>query len=277
MPREVEPKRYSRRSFGSGLFKLAGVLGASAILKMGRLPNLSRDVAEGGFIREDLSDKLQGESFQTIAHNGANASDNFEVFRRTNCDYIEIDVFTHNGEVYVGHPDKLAGIPIDSSKSTIGLDNPVRKFSEVAEEVFTDGKKLFIDFKDGPSVGRVFDFLAEKQMLETSSFTSTAWGNLIEIRNRQGGNCDNLFFTIQNDEDFEKFIEYDKFPRAPFGVSLDKKSATRENIQKLKARGAIVYVYTVDTPEGALNFIGDGADGITTNNISLMNIKPLQA
>jgi len=240
-------------------------------------PKLDPELPKFERIDPLVLEMLRRYSFQTVAHNGGDYAPFYKEYARTGCDFIEIDVFRHRGKVYVGHEKYFGGIGIDTFHKSVSLSAPNRMFSSVVNEIKKDGYRIFIDFKDTDSPDQVLNILEDHKMLSDSAFSSEAWRVLEKVKERQGGNASNLFYTIQNEKNIDNFFTYDGLPKGPFGISLDAKIASKENISRFHEAGGTVFVYVIKTVKQAVTVLANGADGIISNNLTLLSFQPKTA
>lgn len=258
--------RFSRRTMVSGALKGgAGLLGL--FILGGGIPELS-EKEEGpiqGYIDEPTRERLLSFDFQTVAHNGGEHDKWLDEYLYTGCDYIELDIRKNNqnGRLYIAHNE-------DDSRN-----GRKRDFASVARRVLDNGNKLFIDLKDTDSPLPVLDFLRASGVASSSIITSASWDGPRQIEELTGEDLPLPSFTIQKREHVDIFLRWEKFPQGPFGISLDKKAASERNIRRLKSAGAsTIFVYTIESADRALQVLENGADGIITNNLTLLNVKP---
>lgn len=213
----------------------------------------------------------QYEGFQTIAHNGAGP--HYKAYAKTGCNFMEADVYKYHGEIYVGHEEYFGNIGVDQSQGSITFSGPSRKLSSVIRRMKRDGYRPFIDFKDTDSPKQALGILKEQKMLADAVFSGEAWAALETVKEEQGGDTSNLYYTMQNESSIKTFFNPDGFPDGPFGVSMDEGIASEENIGRFKDAGATVFVYPIKTARQALRVLANGADGLITNNLTLLSFQ----
>ncbi|MBI2031862.1 MAG: hypothetical protein HYT08_04590 [Candidatus Levybacteria bacterium] len=267
-------KKETRRVFlGRGVKIAEGGASIYFVAKVFGFPAISPEQPTFERIDQITFDELSKyEGFETVAHNGGNLRPFYRQFKRTGCNFIETDAYTYRGKVYVGHEEYFAGVGLDRSQGSITLSRPSRKLSTVIQEIKKDGYKVLIDFKDTDSPGPVLDILEENQISD-AVFSGEAWSALGQVREKQGGDASNLFYTIQNERNIDTFFVHDGFPDGPFGISLDAEVASEENISRFHEAGGTVFVYVVKTARQALRVLGNGADGLITNNLTLLSLQ----
>lgn len=248
-------------------------LGYLILAKMGVFPKLSPEWPNPEKIDPLTLELLQEYKFQTVAHNGGNYGPFYREFAKTGCDFIEVDVFRHHGEVYAGHEEYFRGIGIDTSQRSISLSWPSVSLSSVIRKIKKDGYKAYIDFKDIDSPEPTLKILQENDMLSSSVFSAEAWPALGNVGKIQGGNASNLFYTMQSERNINTFFSHDGFPDGPFGISMDEGIASDANITRFKDAGASVFIYPIKTARQALRVLKNGADGLITNNLMLLSLQ----
>ncbi|MEM4270902.1 MAG: hypothetical protein QXO70_02275 [Candidatus Pacearchaeota archaeon] len=274
VPSAYSEKLTRRALFGKGVKIAEGGISILLVAKVFGFPAINPEYPTFEAIDQITLDKLSKyEGFQTVAHNGGNLYSNYRQFKLTGCDYIETDVFSYHDTIYVGHEGYFVGIGIDSSRGSITFSRPSREFRRVAREIKKDGYRLLVDFKDTSSTDKVLDILEEHGMLSSAIFSSEAWSVLNKVKDRQNGEASNLFYTVQNQRGVETFLKQSSLPNGPFGISLDKSVSSEENIRKFKEAGGKVFVYVVKTARDAVKVLANGADGLITNNLSLLSFQ----
>ncbi len=259
--------------FSPWLAVLAGVLilvvGAAAVgvLMLSQVDDYTRGRMPVQFYRDleaaDLLDDYR--STFAIAHN---SGDSLEATRRAiehGADVIEVDVISIRGELYAGHrtPLPLLG-PLLFRGPRLG---EVWEAAALVEVIKLDLKESSPDF-----VARVLRFLEERAPRDTvvvspsiSVLASFQEGAPHVVRVLSVPNAASLESLLAAEDVFRvgRLIE---------GVSVAHSALTEERVGALKARGLMIFAFTVDDLERVNELVALDVDAITTDNLALMEL-----
>lgn len=265
------PLRISRRRFNN--FALSA-LAVSGILLVNRGHTFNPD-KYGYFGSVDELEKIKLRTFSplTVGHNGANTESRLEQSLNAHMDFIEADVSYNNRSFWVGHEKRILGFFSYDEESKAGwIGGPKMFLEDVLLLATNTDKKLLLDLKDvyPGDIDKLLQLLSKYEALESSAFSGKSWRTLTNLI-AMGVKSKNIFFTINSRDGYEAFKRFEVLS-IPFGVSLNKSLADPGNISALQVRGGRVLVYKVDSGEDALTVLRNGANGLISNNLSLLEI-----
>lgn len=224
-----------------------------------------------GYLEEispDIKSELLKYSPVTIAHRGGNGVDNLNKTLGARANFAEADVRPVRGSIVVGHEQYFGPFVVDGARRSFRIGGPRLLLDEVAQYSATQDQNLFLDLKDvNLQDARRIEGIIEKRGLKgKTAYSSKNWEVLDEL-----GGKDNLFYTIEDMDGFKKFIlQQEKMKRR--GVSMNQGVVVPESMEWLKDLGVKIWVYTIHNSEDGLRVLQLGADGLISNNLSLLSI-----
>jgi hypothetical protein len=226
-----------------------------------------------------------------IAHAHGNLRDKIEVATAADVDFIEADLWYRAGEVWLRHERRLGCLPLLYDRRPVGVDsvgpwslplfaryylradiNPLR-LTELLER--SAGKRrLLLDIKDdlgqedgGAYARKLVGILAEAGCEESAIVCGRA--ETLDCVRDVAPHFD-VRYTVQRQPQWDSFLRRLKTDPGLRGVSMYHKFLSDSVARFLDENGLEVFCWTVDDPEEARRLVEMGADGITSNNIALL-------
>ena len=259
----------NRRQFNEAFIKTIGALLVLETLR-GTLPRED----EFGFI-ENLSAETRHQLLlynpKTIAHRGGNSIKHLELSKQAGVDFVEVDLKRYLGRSLITHGEKWPAVAYDHARRLFGLSGSIPNVFEISQGIKDQNQNFFIDLKgDSPLTLVEAVNITRKNGLEDKVSYFGNWQTLdilADVFDRR----DNLFYSIGNPIALYRFLN-EQPQRKAQGVSLDIKLASEETISILHQNGCKVYVYGVHTSKEAIEVLEYGADGLISNNLSLLSV-----
>ncbi len=211
-----------------------------------------------GILFEEILRKTT--NVDSFIHNAEVIIPDFETLQNTtNISAIELDIYSQNGRAVIGH----------SETEIVRTPKNTKEFSGILGQIKNNGFELHIDLKS-PDIGvarQVHNSLPPKALI------STPHHELLD--DLQKRNTDKvLLYTIntpQKKAEFERRI-FDKELFKNSGVSIHFKYLIQDDVKFYQEHGLYVLAYTVDTVDTAANLCKYGVNGITSNNLNILNL-----
>ncbi len=209
-------------------------------------------------------------------------------------DMIEVDVCNRGGDVYAHHSRRLTPLPLLADKKTPGHPlprpalpvwpgywvwphvNPL-KLGEVLQIVGGD-KRLLLDVKGRYKGGRSAGFaeaIARRVREHQASSWAVVCGQTYPVLNalRHVDNEIEVRYSLKKPYQWESFVRKMKDRRVR-QVCISRHFMDDEKARLLQQNGVNVYVWTIDDPEAARRWAEQGADGIISNDLELLEGLP---
>jgi glycerophosphoryl diester phosphodiesterase len=184
---------------------------------------------------------------------------------------VETDVQVHDGVFVAEHEHRAGPLSYDWHRRLLRLSHPPFELEPVLQQARRLDARLLLDLKlDATWVPALLGLVKRHVSLDTVAFTGE-WRPLDAIRESGVKTAGFNYGGMNRWWKLERFLRQQPRLQRP-GVSLHKKLASRENIDRLHAGGAAVLVYVVWDPAEALDLLQRGADGLITNNIALAEV-----
>lgn len=226
-----------------------------------------------------------------IAHAYGNLRDKIEVAVAADVDFIEADLWYRAGEFWVRHERRLGCLPLlydrrPKGAASVGpwtiklfaryylrLDiRPVR-LTELLER--TGGKRrILLDIKDrldeedGRAYARKLVRILAEAGCEESAIVCGRADTLDSVR-EVAPQLD-VRYTVQRQPQWDAFLRRLEADGSLRGVSMYHKFLSDSVARFLEENNVEVFCWTVDDPDEARRLVEMGADGITSNNIALL-------
>jgi len=234
-----------------GFFVAMGSLAGAAIVGFGR--------PEAPFNERDRERLREAKGVDSFVHNAEMLYPNFDQIPNTHgVTGLEVDVYSLEGIPVIGH----------SKREVTRIPEDLDELEFILGSVDANGFKINLDLKSNdPKV-------AEKtsRVLPKGSFISTPHHNLLdELR----GSPHTLLYTLNSEEkqrEFEIRLENgERFRNSGVSARLDLLDKAKVERYK-KGCGLYVLAYPADNYGIAAGLCDDGVNGITSNNIEILQL-----
>ena len=229
-----------------------------------------------------------------IAHAYGNSRAALRRALNANVDMIEVDVWYRGDDVYAHHARRLSPLPLLADKKTPGHPlprpafpvwpgywvwphlNPL-KLGEVLQIVGGD-RRLLLDVKGRYKGGRSAGF-AEAIVRRVREHQASSWavvcGQTYAVLNalRHVDNEIEVRYSLEKPYQWESFVRKMKDRRVR-QVCISRHFIDDEKARFLQQNGVNVYVWTIDDPQAAHRWAEQGADGIISNDLELLEGLP---
>ena len=209
-----------------------------------------------------------------IAHGGGNSLGTARDFLKDGADYLEVDLWVHNGPFEARHERRLRWLPLLFEKWYLRRVPSARYgLRELLEESAGQGAGIFLDLKNGGAGAATL----LRRMLSAAPHpgrivaSSQQWGTLRAIREMLPDV--DAFYSIDVRAKLDLFLSIADRDTRPRGISCRHSLLTRRHVQLLHERGMLVVAWTVDDVERARELVSWGVDGLTTHNVREMRAE----
>ncbi|HEY7268885.1 MAG TPA: hypothetical protein VH951_03580 [Dehalococcoidia bacterium] len=185
---------------------------------------------------------------------------------------VETDVQVHDGRFVAEHEHRAGPLSYDWQRRLWRLGDPPFSLEPVLAEAKRLDAGLLLDLKLTTDwVPALIGLVRRYGLIENAAFTGE-WRPLDAIHDYGVTTTAGFNYGGMNRGwKLERFLREQPRMKRP-GVSLHKKLASRENIERLHGTGAQVLVYVVSDGAEALELLRHGADGLVTNNVALAEV-----
>jgi glycerophosphoryl diester phosphodiesterase len=197
-----------------------------------------------------------------IGHRG-NSRDEVVRFLGSGADFIEIDLWVHEGNFESRHERALYPLPLLFERWYLKLRSPHFDLSDTVAAI--DGRAyLFLDLKNGGShvVPLVRETLRRFPGLHLSASASD-WATLRALHDAVDEV--DVFYSMEVPERLDLFLSVIERDHRPLGVSCRARMLTPAIVDRCHALGLKVVAWTVDEPDAARRLAAWGVDAITTH------------
>ncbi len=226
-----------------------------------------------------------------IAHAYGNTRQGLRTALAAEIDVIETDVWYHAGDIYVRHDHRLNPLPLLVDRRMPGhplpslsvplwrgyyirLDLNSLRLREALQ--LTAGKRmLLLDTKCWPDVqdARLFATTLAHQIREAGATQWVAvcgqfWPVLDSLR--KAAPELEVRYSMESARQWRRFLSRLEQGDVIHGVCMYHRLYTTERARILAERGIHVYCWTVDNQRRAQRLLERGAEGITSNDLSLL-------
>jgi len=210
-------------------------------------------------------------------------------------DMIEVDIWYRGGDVYAHHARRLSPLPLLADKKMPEHPLPPLAFPvwpgyrvwpqinplKLGELLAIVGgsKRLLLDVKGRYKGGRSAGF-AEVIARRLHDHRASSWaivcGQTYPVLNalRHVDDEIEVRYSLEKPYQWESFVRKMNKHQRVRQVCISRHFIDDERARVLEENGVNVYVWTVDDPEAARHWIEQGADGIISNNLTLLEGLP---
>jgi len=206
-------------------------------------------------------------------------------------DMIEVDLWYRGGDVYAHHARRLSPLPLLADKKTPGHPLPRPAFPiwpgywvwphinplKLGEllQIVGGSKRLLLDVKGRYKGGRSADF-ARAITGHVHQHQASSWavvcGQTYPVLNalRHVDNEIEVRYSLEKPRQWESFVRKMNKHERLRQVCISRHFLDDEKARILEQNGVNVYVWTVDDPNAARRWVEQGADGIISNDLKLL-------
>ncbi|MEX0683441.1 MAG: glycerophosphodiester phosphodiesterase [Dehalococcoidia bacterium] len=230
-----------------------------------------------------------------IAHAFGNTRTDLATALAADVDMIEVDIWFRGGDIYIHHARRLNPFPILVDRKTPFHDLPrfaiplrnryyawpdlnTLKLDEVLEK--TEGRKrLLLDVK-GSYRGERNEQFAATIVDRVRSHDAAEWtvvcGQTSPVLDalRELAPEVEVRYSLEKQWQWEAFVRKMERDERVRQVCISQHFIDDEKARIFEQNGVDVYVWTVDIVERALHWVEQGVDGITSNNLPLLEALP---
>lgn len=204
-----------------------------------------------------------------IAHGGGNSSAVVAAAVAAAADYVEVDLWVHNGRLEARHERRFfSPVPLLYEKWYLSRA-PRRPFDlRSLFDVTPPETGIFLDLKNG---GDGAGMLVEEAVAAAGDgrlvlASSQYWPMLRALHRRLPGI--RLFYSIDVQAKLDLFLSVMERDTLPAGVSCNHTLLDAATVARIRDRGLAVVAWTVDDVERAATLAAMGVDGITTHVVA---------
>ncbi len=205
-------------------------------------------------------------------------------------DMIEVDVWFRGGDVYAHHARRLSPLPLLADKKMPGHPLPRPAFPvwpgywvwphinplKLGEllQIVGGRKRLLLDVKGRYKGGRSAAFartIARRVREHKASSWAVVCGQTYPVLNalRHVDDEIEVRYSLEKPHQWESFVRKMKDRRVR-QVCISRHFIDDEKARVLEENGVNVYVWTIDDPKAARHWVEQGADGIISNDLDLL-------
>lgn len=203
----------------------------------------------------------------SIAHNSGDSLNTVRAAQASGADLIEVDVVRVRGKLRAAHqsPRRLVGFGLFQGPHL------QRVWDELNPTV-----ALKLDLKDTQSatLRQLAAFLAEHQGREL--LISSGNVSVMKLLGESVPQALKLL-TVDSQRDLERLLDDREALAALEGVTVEHTLLTAASVTALRGHRLLIFAYTVNDLERTNELVGLGVDGITTDNLALMELLSGQA
>lgn len=198
-----------------------------------------------------------------VAHNSGDRVDATLEAIAYDADVIEVDVVSFDGQLYASH-----GVPIPVIGGSVFRGPPLAKIwiaSAGAGAIKLDLKESSPAFQE-----RLFSFLANRQGQRRVLVVSDNPSLLQRLAEREPSAF--RIFSVGSADRLRLLDDDPAFAAILDGVSIRESLIDEEHAARLKARGLLIMAWTVNDLERVNELVRLGVDGITTDNLAILQL-----
>ncbi len=230
-----------------------------------------------------------------IAHAYGNSRYALRRALKADVDMIEVDVWYRGGDVYAHHARRLSPLPLLADKKTPGHPlprpalpiwpgywvwphiNPL-KLGELLQ-IVGGSKRLLLDVKGRYRGGRSADFaraIARRVREHQASSSTAVCGQTYPILNalRRADDEIEVRYSLEKPPQWESLVRKMNKHERVRQVCIAQHFLDEERARVLEQNGVSLYVWTIDDPKAARHLVEQGADGIISNDLDLLENLP---
>lgn len=203
----------------------------------------------------------------TIAHRAGNSVREAQRAAAIRCDLIETDIWSRADRLEVRHLHRLGPLPILWEKWRVRIGWPRLTLHELLDAL-DDEAQLFIDLKgDTADLGlTIVEMLRTHAPARKAVLCSRTYSQLDPLIGEPGVT---VFYSVGELKEFAAVwprLERMEWP----AISMHRKLATPETINRLKQMQATIICWNVNTTEHARHLHDLGIDGFTSDNLCML-------
>jgi glycerophosphoryl diester phosphodiesterase len=232
-----------------------------------------------------------------IAHAYGNSRASLERALASDVDMIEVDMWYMGGDVHIRHEKRLNPLPllydrvmkghalgplaVRFGKYFVRPDVHTLRFDELLEKV-AGRKRLLLDVKgrSGAPYARKFTkTLVRKIRAHCAEPWVAVCGQAYPVINavREAAPHLEVRYSIEKEYQWEAFLRKMRGDPPALGVCIAYGFIDAEKARVMEEAGVNVYCWTVDDWDAAKRLIGQGVDGIISNDLELLAALPEMA
>jgi glycerophosphoryl diester phosphodiesterase len=214
---------------------------------------------------------IEGSVPAIIAHAGGNSRERAHDFLAQGADYLEVDLWVHNGQWEARHERRMRWLPFLFEKWYLRRVPRARYgLGELLEETAGHSAGIFLDLKNGgPSAANLLRrTLNTNRRPERVVASSQQWRTLRAVR--EAVPEVDAFYSIDVRAKLDLFLSIRDRDLRPRGISCRHSLLSQPLVEKLRARDTLVVAWTVDDTDRARELVDWGVNGITTHKVQEM-------
>ncbi len=203
-----------------------------------------------------------------IAHGGGNTMRQVKQYLGHGADYLEVDLWVHEGRFEARHERRVSWLPFLIEKWYLRrIPSGQHGLEELLRETAGHGAGIFLDLKNGGATAAAL----VRRVLSATGFqgrvvaSSQQWRTLRAVRDTLPDV--DAFYSIDVRAKLDLFLSVVDRDTRPRGVSCKHSLLDERVIRKLHERGLLVVAWTVDDIDRARDLVRWGVDGITTHKV----------
>ena len=210
-------------------------------------------------------------------------------------DMIEADIWYRGGDVYVHHARRLSPLPLLADKKTPGHPRPPLAFPiwpgyqvwphrnplKLHEllQIVGGRRRLLLDVKGRYKGGHNADFaeaIARRLRQHQASSSIVVCGQRYAVLNalRRSDDEIEVRYSLEKPHQWESFLRKMNMHERLRHVCISQHFIDDEKARVLEQNDVNVYVWTIDDPKAARHHVEQGADGIISNDLGLLENLP---
>ena len=206
-----------------------------------------------------------------IAHGGGTTMDAVHDFLEHGADYLEVDLWVHDGRFEARHERRVRWLPFLIEKWYLRrIPSGNHGLQELLQETGGHGSGIFLDLKNGGATAASL----VRRIVSATGFqgrvvaSSQQWRTLRAIRDILPEV--DAFYSIDVQAKLNLFLSVVDRDTRPRGVSCKHTLLNERVIRRLHDRGLLVVAWTVDDLDRARQLVAWGVDGLTTHKVKEM-------
>ena len=230
-----------------------------------------------------------------IAHAYGNSRAALRRALAADIDMIEADIWYRGGDVYVHHARRLSPLPLLADKRTPGHPRPPLAFPiwpgyqvwphsnplklDELLQIVGGKKRLLLDVKGRNKGGRIAEFaeaIARRVREHQASSSTVVCGQRYAVLNalRRADDEIEVRYSLEKPPQWESLVRKMNKHERVRQVCISQHFIDGEKARVLEQNGVSVYIWTIDDPEAARHLVEQGADGIISNDLDLLENLP---
>lgn len=209
-----------------------------------------------------------------IAHGGGNTMVRIRGFLEDGADFLEVDLWVHNGRFEARHERRLRWLPLLFEKWYLRrAPSSAHGLGELLREADGHDAGIFLDLKNGGATAAslVRRTLSASGFRERVVASSQQWGTLRAVQEMLPEV--DAFYSIDVRAKLDLFLSVVERDAHPRGISCRHSLLDERVVRTLHERGILVVAWTVDDLDRARELVAWGVDGITTHRVREMRAE----